>query len=328
MLTLQNDVASIARNTRQSWQSSRLTSISVSSDRSLPMRRNGMVEARPPEASPLETRPLEMRISVLLADADPVATSTVRARLRAYPDFEVIAEASSGKDAIERILSLQPEAVLLDVGILESSGLDVAELLCLPVRPILVFLTEHAHYAVQAFDLGVADCLLKPIGSDRFGVSLDRIRQQVAHRRATDSALEAGRSPMSPLPLQQRSLGRITVSDRRRTHVIEAADIEWIGAAGDYTELHVHGATHLLREPLSVLLSRLPADVFCRIHRSFVVNLSKVSGFKTLRNQDLLVKLKDKTVLRASRTFSEELKRAVRQNYAWPRMMASEHSSI
>ncbi|WP_263356744.1 LytR/AlgR family response regulator transcription factor [Acidicapsa ligni] len=269
-----------------------------------------------------------MRIRVLLADADPVATSTVRSRLRLHPDFDVICETSSGEDAIARIHSLQPDAVFVDVGVLESCGLDVIALLCLPVRPVIVFLTEHAHYAVQAFDLGVADYLLKPIGSDRFEVSLDRVREQVAHRRVTESALETKLSTLAHPHIQQHSLGRITVSDRRRTHVIEAIDIEWIGAAGDYTELHVHGATHLLREPLSVLLRRLPADVFCRIHRSFVVNLSKVSGFKTLRNQDLLVKLKDKTVLRASRTFSEELKRAVRQHCAWPQLVASEQSSI
>jgi two-component system LytT family response regulator len=264
------------------------------------------------------------RIRVLLADADLVATSTVRARLQAHPDFEVIAETSSGEDAIQIILSLRPDAVLVDVGILESSGLDVAELLCMPIRPIVVFLTEHAHYAVQAFDLGVADYLLKPIGTDRFEVSLDRVREQVTHRRATESRLEAKPSTMAHPQIKQRSLGRITVSDRRRTHVIEATDIEWISAAGDYTELHVPGATHLLREPLSVLLSRLPAEIFCRIHRSFVVNLGRVSGFKTLRNQDLLVKLKDKTVLRASRTFSDELKRAVREYCAWPQPVASE----
>jgi two-component system, LytTR family, response regulator len=313
MLSFSNEIASTARDARQSWQSSRPTTVALMSDRSRPTRKNGMQETR---------------IRVLLADADPVAISTIRARLWAHPDFEVIAETSSGEDAIQRILSLRPDAVLVDVGILESSGLDVAELLCLPIRPIIVFLTEHAHYAVQAFDLGVADYLLKPIGSDRFGVSLDRVREQVAHRRATESALEARPSTMAHPPLQQRSLGRITVSDRKRTHFIEAAEIEWIGAAGDYSELHVLGATHLLREPLSVLLRRLPADVFCRIHRSFVVNLGKVSGFKTLRNQDLLVKLKDKTVLRASRTFSEELKRAVRQHCAWPQLIASEQPSI
>src|SRR5271155_3505512 len=129
MLSFSNEIASTARDTRQSWQSSRPTTVPLRSDRSLPTRENGIQETR---------------IRVLLADADPVATSTVRARLRAHPDFEVIAETSSGEDTIQRILSLRPDAVLVDVGIVESSGLDVAELLCLPIKPILVFLTEHA----------------------------------------------------------------------------------------------------------------------------------------------------------------------------------------
>jgi two-component system, LytTR family, response regulator len=246
-------------------------------------------------------------IRLLLIESDPIAMSAVRAKLVAHGDFKIIAETSSGEEALRKICSLRPDAVLVDVATLEASGLNGADLLSLPARPLVVLLTTQRHYALQAFDLGAADFLVKPIRDDRFAITLDRLREQVSHRFAV----------ARPVPPSVPSIyRRITVTDRRRTHVFETHDIEWISAAGDYTELHVHGATHLLREPLSVLLGRLPANVFCRIHRSFVVNLSRVSGFKTLRNQDLLVKLKDKTVLRASRTFSDDLRRALTQQCA------------
>ena len=257
-------------------------------------------------------------IRLILIDTDPIAASALRARLRRNEDFEILAEASSGEDALTKLRTLQPDAIFVDVEMMESSGFDLARLLCQPVNPLVVFVTTHRDYALQAFDLGATDYLLKPISDDRFEISLNRIRGQFAHRRATDRHVEMETTRFGEPPHQRRNLlGRIIVTDRKRTHVIEASEIEWIGAAGDYSELHVHGATHLLREPLSVLLRRLPAHVFCRIHRSFVVNLSRVSGFKTLRNQDLLVRLKDRTVLRASRTFSDELRKAITQQCAW-----------
>jgi len=264
-------------------------------------------------------------IRLILIDADPIAVSAVRACLLRHPDFEMLAEASSGEDALTKIRELQPDAILVDVEMMESSGIDLARLLCQPVRPIVVFLTAHSEYALQAFDLGAADYLLKPISDDRFEICLSRIRRQFLHRRWVDRDAAAETAQLDDPSHHRRSTSaRIIVTDRRRTHVIETSEIEWIGAAGDYTELHIRGATFLLREPLFVLLRRLPAHVFCRIHRSFVVNLSRVSGFKALRNQDLLVRLKDRTVLRASRTFSDELRKAITQQRVWRQPLSSD----
>ena len=265
-----------------------------------------------------KTEQTHASIRFILIDADPVTVSTVRTRLLRHHDFEMLAEASSGEDALTKIEVLQPDAIFVDIEMMESSGIELPQLFCQPVRPIVVFLTADRDYALEAFDLGAADCLLKPISDDRFEISLSRIRRQFAQRAPVGINAEPETARLDDTSHHRRSTSaRIIVTDRRRTHVIEASEIEWIGAAGDYTELHVRGATHLLREPLFVLLSRLPANLFCRIHRSFVVNLSRVSGFKTLRNQDLLVRLKDRTILRASRTFSDELRKAITQQCSW-----------
>jgi two-component system, LytTR family, response regulator len=258
------------------------------------------------------------QIRLLLFESDPLSIASVRARLLPHRDFQVVAEASTGADALRRIALYQPDVVLVDVATLEASQLDAAELLSQPGRPLVVFLSAYRHYALQAFELGAADCLVKPLRDDRFQVTLNRLREQVTRRWAIEKPAlrESTAWPTLSTPRSTYLSHRITITDRRRTHVVQSNDIEWISAAGDYTELHVRGATHLMREPLTVLLDRLPANVFCRIHRSFVVNLNRVAGFKTLRNQDLLVKLKDKTVLRASRTFSDDLRRALTQQCA------------
>ena len=264
------------------------------------------------------------RIRVLLIDTDSATTSRIRTHLRAHTDFELLVEASSGNiDA--RLTKHQPDVIVIDVDLMESSGYDFARLMSNAMRPVLIFITTNTNYALRAFDLGAVDYLLKPLRDDRFEISLNRIREKLSHRRRPRSVIQDG-TASQPLSDHHSAYPRdIIVTDRRGTHVIEPYDIEWIGAAGDYTELHVRDATHLLREPLSVLLGRLPVDAFCRIHRSSVVNLGKVSGLKTLRNQDLLVRLKDKTVLRASRTFSDELRRAITQHHGLRPAVALDH---
>jgi|GEM_PF-6827538 len=255
-----------------------------------------------------------MCIRLILIEDDREAKAAIRAHLRGRDSFEVIGDVSSREDVVWKIRTLQPDAIIVGIGTLQSAGVAAKRLFSQPWKPIVVFLATHKHSALEAFDLGAADYLLKPICDDRLKIGLKRIQEQFRLRHATErpptSGLEA-QTEQPPNPSE--SLGRIAIKDRNRTHLIETTEIEWIGAAGDYAELHVRGATHLLRQPISVLLSRLPNHVFCRIHRSFVVNTSRVSGFKTLRNQDLLVRMKDRTILRASRTFSEELKKAIAQ---------------
>lgn len=253
-----------------------------------------------------------MSIRVMLVDDEPLARLGVRARLKTRPGFEVVAEASSGKEALQICSEVRPDALFLDIEMVSSSGLDVARLLNGSLKPVIVFLTAHRHYALQAFDVQAADYLVKPINESRFEISLARMREQVLARRQARAEIHpfpSSSTPDSGSPVSSR----VAVVDRKRTRFVETADIDWVSAAGDYTELHVGQMTYLLREPLTALTGRLPSPLFCRIHRSFVVNLTRVSEFITLRNQDFLVKLKDGTRLRASRTFSDEFRKALVQ---------------
>lgn len=250
---------------------------------------------------------------VLLVGTDRDTTAKINGGLSKHPDMYAKPTMAEFYEAC--LTEFRPHVLVVDLDWLDESGHNIARLIQSVSSPVLVFVTARASQALRAFEVGAVDCLMKPLQEDRFELCVKRIRERLARVRSLQEAPKAAE-------LSQENAGRISVSvrnimvtDRRRTHVINPYEIEWVGAAGDYTEIHVGGATHLLRQPLSVFLGRLPADAFCRIHRSFVVNLSKVSAMKALRNQDLLVKLKDKTVLRASRTFSLELRKAVSQHY-------------
>jgi len=247
-----------------------------------------------------------LAIRALVIGTDPIARSSVKRLISHHADFDVSVEALFEEDARLTIEAVRPHVIFIDVERAGRAGLDVVRHPAHSAKPILVFIAANNDHALLAFELGAADYLLKPLKKERVRISLDRIRDHFAQRQALVNDMQA---TMTNSP-------RISITDRNRTRIIETSNIEWIGAAGDYTELHMGGRTHLLREPLSALLERLPPEIFLRIHRSFAVNLGSVSGFKTLRNQDLLVRLKDRTVLRASRTFSAGLKKAIRQQCA------------
>lgn len=256
-----------------------------------------------------------MAIRLILIDDEPIERLGIRARLDKHKDFEIIDEASSVDEALEKIRRLKPDAIFLDMEITDSSGLDVARMLDRHQhRPIIVFLAADRGYALQAFDVEAADYLLKPIDDERFEQTLERIRDSVSLHRAADAEGQpTSEATSQDVPVRSGLPGRIAVRHGKKTHLLEVIEIEWIKAAGDYIQLHVAGDIHLFREPLSVLLARLPPEMFYRIHRSVVVNLSKVSDFSTLRNHDLAITMKDGAVLRASRTFSGELRKALTQ---------------
>lgn len=252
-----------------------------------------------------------MSIRFMLIDRDPASRHDIGLFLTGRSEFEKIGEASAIEEAVTKIRLLRPDVVFADVSLLQGLNFCTSSGYADDGKPILVFLSPYRHFALQAFDLGAADYLLKPIRQDRFEVCLARIRNQVDSRQQNTKCISKDASPREVPQALDEKLKHIAVKSRRRTVVLEPSEIDWIAAAGDYSEIHVAGAAHLLREPLSVLLSRLPPDVFFRIHRSFVVNLDRVSGFKALRNQDFLVRMKDRAILRASRTFSEDFRSAI-----------------
>jgi len=252
-----------------------------------------------------------MNIRFMVIDHDHASRHSIRLYLAGRPDFEMIGEADTFDEAVTTTGLLRPDVIFADAGLLPETGFFPSSAFSEDQRPLIVFLSADRHFALQAFDMGGVDFLLKPVHQDRFAMCLARIQNQIDSRRAKAKSFFLNTSRREMPSASCGNQERLSVTSRRRTLVIETSKIDWIGAAGDYSELHVAGATHLLREPLSALLNRLPANAFFRIHRSFVVNLDKVSGFKALRNQDFLVRMKDRTILRASRTFSEDFRTAI-----------------
>jgi two-component system LytT family response regulator len=239
-------------------------------------------------------------LRVLIVDDEPLARAGVRARLDGHADVSVIGECGDGESALALLRSQPPDLLFIDVEMPGLSGLDVLEALAPEQRPLTVLLTAYEQFALRAFELRALDYLLKPVDEERFADALERARDMLALRRGEGTGVQA---PCHATRFQVR-LGH-------RVQLVLADEIDWIEAQGDYAGLHVGAHMHLLREPLQRLGSRLDPAQFARIHRSTIVRLDRVAEMQALSNRDHLLRLRDGTVLRASRTYVDALRAAL-----------------
>lgn len=236
-------------------------------------------------------------IRALIVDDEPLARDGVRARLAAHADINLVGEAGDGEAAVQAIDRLRPDLVFMDVQMPGMSGTDVLKRVDPERRPFAILLTAYEHFAVTAFALHALDYLLKPIDDLRFHEALDRARTAMRHRSG-DGAAEHSRPWVKCF----------TVRIGQRTVVVETGDIDWIEAHGDYAGLHVGSQMYLLRESLHQLSLRLDPRLFLRVHRSAIVRVDRIAELEALANRDCLLRLKNGTPLRASRTYVDQLR--------------------
>lgn len=238
---------------------------------------------------------------VALIDDEPLARLAVRTRLVQRGAYEIVGEFGDGDSAAAGLAALSPDLVFVDVDMPGRSGIEVLAALPRSTRPMAILLTAHDHFALQAFALDALDYLLKPVDDERFDEALGRAGRAFPYRRGGASPAPAAAA--AP-PAYRRSF---SVRTGTRLLVLAAADVERIEAEGDYAALHANGKTYLLREPLQVLAAQLDPGRFQRVHRSAIVRLDMVSELRTLTNRDSLLRLRDGTLLRASRTYMPAL---------------------
>jgi two-component system response regulator LytT len=210
-------------------------------------------------------------VKVIVVDDEAPARSELRHLLGAHPDVEVVGEAASAAGAAT--LAAGCDAVFLDIELAGASGLDAARLLRGDATPpAIVFVTAHAEYAVEAFAVEAFDYLLKPVDPQR----LARVLVRLAERRPPE-----------------REPRKIPVVAGGRTELIDHEQVHFAQAEGDYSRVHTHDRSYLSTASLRELEAALPADRFLRIHRSFLVNLAKVSAVRRAGTNRLRLVLDD-----------------------------------
>ena len=240
----------------------------------------------------------------LIVDDERLARRGVLLRLRKFKDIEIAGECADGLSAVEKILELSPDVVFLDVQMPGMDGFEVLRALPKEKLPGVIFLTAYEQHALRAFEVHALDYLLKPVDDERFAAAVDRARKfgdSASKLRMTERILQMlGRD-------REKYASRFVVRMGSRIQIVLVEDIDWIGAAGDYTELHVRGRSHLLRETMNSLVQQLDSTEFLRIHRSRIVRTKGIVELRAIDNREYLVKLSDGSQHRSSRTYADDL---------------------
>ena len=238
------------------------------------------------------------KIRTMVVDDEPLARSNLTVLLRRDPEIALVGECGSGVEAAEEIRRTKPELLFLDVQMPECDGFDVLTSLGKEVPSAIVFVTAYDQYALRAFEAGALDYLLKPFDTARFERALDRAKQKILGVAGGVAGVDKG---------QPRKLERLVIKSAGEVVFVSVAEIDWIEAADYYAALHVGTKTHLLRRSISDLEQDLDADVFCRIHRSTIVNLERVQSLKLGEDGEYRVVIHSGAELRLSRSYRKQI---------------------
>lgn len=265
-------------------------------------------------------------LNTLIVDDEPAAIEGLRLRLEAFPQIRVIAEANSVAEAIRQINVQMPDLIFLDIEMPEQSGFDLIRQLQPELCPAIVFVTAFHQHAVKAFEVRALDYLLKPVKRERLAEAIARVSEVTAIRADKAELLAA----VAELTKEEQGLTaeggtdtataaaepqyciesqKLVIQDGRNPiQFIPYQDIIWIDAAGDYMCVHTQTETHVMRARLKSLIDERLPDVFVRIHKSTVVNLTYIEKLQPLSNSEYKAVLVNDKVLKVSRTYARALK--------------------
>jgi two-component system LytT family response regulator len=247
-----------------------------------------------------------VKIRTLIVDDEPLGRERIRTLLAGDPEIEVTGECPDGHRAIAAIERSRPDLVFLDVQMPELDGFEVLDAIVGEKMPAIIFVTAYDRYAVQAFEVHALDYLLKSFDRDRFQAALQRAKEEI-HRSREGLLNERLVGLVEDLQAKQKHLTRLVIKSAGRIVFLRVEDIDWLEAADNYVRVHAGRESHLIRETLQSIESRLNPAQFLRIHRSTVVNLDRIRELQPIFHGDYLIKLSDGTELTLSRNYREKL---------------------
>ena len=249
-----------------------------------------------------------MKLRVVIADDERLARERLRELLEAEPGIHIVAECATGTETVLAIREERPDLVLLDVRMPEMDAFEVIRTLGNDHLPAIIFVTAHDQFALRAFEANAADYLLKPFDRDRFRKALHRGRERAKRNTQSHSAAEVIKL-LAELKKPSKIARRFAIRLGERIFVVKPDEIDWIQGAGNYSELHVGSAVHLLRGTLADLEEQLSPTRFIRISRSLIVNVDRIQEIRAKSHGDYVVVLRDGKTLSATRNHREKLLR-------------------
>ena len=248
----------------------------------------------------------------VIADDEPLMRSQLRARLgELWPDLEVVGEAKNGVEAVELVSTHRPDVVFLDIRMPAKTGIEAArDIARLDGRlPEIVFVTAYDQYAIDAFQQGVIDYVLKPAERERLAVTVERLRKRLAAPSSSSDVLQQALAKLAERLEPPSRLKWIQASVGNQIQMIPVEDVLFFVSDEKYTRVQTAQQEALIRKPIKELIDELDPQQFWQIHRSTVINARAIAGVIRDERGRQLVAIKGRPEkLEVSRSFAHLFK--------------------
>lgn len=233
------------------------------------------------------------KLTAVIVDDEELARQVVREMLKKHPEVQIVGECANGFEAVKAVAEQRPELLFLDIQMPKLDGFEVLELL--EGNLAVVFVTAHDEHALRAFEVHAVDYLLKPFSTERFEAALERAKQRVGN--AAPAARELASAARQP----GEYAARIVVKDGTRVQIIPITKLDFVEAQDDYVALASQGKKHLKQQTIASMEEILDPKVFLRVHRSYIVNLERVTKVEPYGKDTHVAVLQDGTQVPVSR---------------------------
>lgn len=239
--------------------------------------------------------------TVIIIDDEPLARSIISEYLKDRKELKVVAEASNGFEGVKLIAEHKPDLVFLDIQMPKINGFEMLEII--DENPSVIFTTAFDEYAIKAFDISAIDYLLKPFSKERFDQSVDKWNSQAGDYSKNEISKINGAQPDEHL--------RIVIKDGNNIKVVPTENVNYIEAYDDYVKIHTPEKTFLKHKTMSYYEKTLGSSGFLRIHRSYIINLEKLTRIEPFEKNSHRAVLTDGSSLPISRSSYPKIKESL-----------------
>jgi two-component system, LytTR family, response regulator len=257
-------------------------------------------------------RAMGSAIRAVIADDERLARKKLSILLASEPKVEVVAECSDGRQTVVAIRSLRPDMLLLDIQMPGLNGFEVLGEISPDEMPQVVFTSAYDQYAIRAFEAHALDYLLKPFDQDRLHAAIERARAEILKCKdqgLTNRVFEL----LSSVPIPEFDK-RLAIRTNGRLVFLNLSEIHWVEAAANYVRLNTGKDSYLFRETISRISERLNPPHFVRIHRSVIVNVTRIKELIPVNSGEYVVVLHSGKELSCSRGYRANLQQLIGKN--------------
>lgn len=219
-----------------------------------------------------------MKIKTLLIDDEALARNELRFMLHEFSQIQIVGEAANADEAMDKVESLKPDLIFLDISMPEKNGFEFLEELT--QAPEVIFVTAYDQYAIKAFEANALDYILKPVKPERLQQAIEKATKQIEERRV--------RSSHSSLT----GNSQVFIKDGDKCYFVRISDIFLLESAGNYVKVYFDNKKPLLHKSLNLLEEKLPQDMFFRVNRQQMINLNYIQNIESYFKGGLHVTLK------------------------------------